>query len=111
MFQVFTSLADWATLRMGLDINTHLGQAVHFFIEDITKIFVLIYVLIFVISLFRAQLSAEKVRDYLSGKNRWYGYFLAVFLGVVTPFAPVRPSRYLLVLLRRGYRWGLPWRF
>lgn len=86
MFQIFTSLADWATLRMGLDINTHLGQAVHFFIEDITKIFVLIYVLIFVISLFRAQLSAEKVRDYLSGKNRWYGYFLAVFLGVVTPF-------------------------
>ncbi len=60
MFQIFTRLADWATAQMGLCVQTPLGSSVHFFIEDITKIFVLIYVLIFVISLFRAQLSPEK---------------------------------------------------
>ena len=86
MLDIFTWFADWSTAKMGLDITTHLGQAVHFFIEDSLNIFVLIYVLIFFISLFRAQLSPEKVRDYLSGKSRWSGYFLAVFLGVVTPF-------------------------
>ena len=86
MLQVFTKLADWTVGLMGLDTTTQLGTSVHFFIEDIVKIFVLIYVLIFVISLFRSQLSADKIRMYLSGKNRWYGYLLAVFLGVVTPF-------------------------
>ena len=39
MLDIFTWLADWATAKMGLDITTHLGQAVHFFIEDTLKIF------------------------------------------------------------------------
>ena len=86
MLEIFTHLADWAILQMCLSKETHLGSAVHFFIEDSTKIFVLLYLLIFIISLFRSQLSPERVRDYLSGKSRWSGYFLAVFLGVVTPF-------------------------
>ncbi len=86
MLSVFTKIADWSILKMGLSMDTHFGTAVHFFIEDSLKIFVLIYVLIFIISLFRSQLSPEKVRDYLSGKSRWYGYALAVFLGIVTPF-------------------------
>ncbi len=71
MLGLFTDLADWAVLQMGLSVDTHLGAAVHFFIEDSTKIFALLYGLIFVISLFRSQLSPERVRDYLSGKSRW----------------------------------------
>ena len=81
LLDIFTHLADWAILQMGLTKETHLGSAVHFFIEDTSKIFVLLYLLIFIISLFRSQLSPERVRDYLSGKSRWSGYFLAVFLG------------------------------
>lgn len=111
MFQIFTSLADWSVLKMGLDTSTHFGQAVHFFIEDITKIFVLIYVLIFVISLFRAQLSAEKVRDYLSGKNRWYGYFLAVFLGVVTPFCSCSSIPLFIGFIAAGIPFGITMAF
>lgn len=55
MLGVFTELADWLTSLTGFDLETHFGQAVHFFIEDVTKIFVLIYVLIFIISLFRSN--------------------------------------------------------
>ena len=83
MLEVFTWLADWSTAQMGLDVNTHFGQAVHFFIEDITKIFVLLYVLVFVISLFRAQLSAERVRDYLSGKTQGELHSLLSFRPIV----------------------------
>ena len=64
MLEIFTDLADWTILQMGLAKDTHWGAAVHFFIEDSTKIFVLLYVLIFIISLFRSQLSPERVRDY-----------------------------------------------
>ena len=86
MFEIFTKFADWSIAQMGLSRADKLGEAVHFFIEDTTKIFVLIYVLIFAISLFRTHLSPEKVRDCLSKKSRWAGYFFAVFLGTVTPF-------------------------
>lgn len=107
MLEIFTKLADWATAKMGLDLSTHLGQAVHFFIEDTTKIFVLIYALIFVISLFRSQLSPEKVREYLSGKSRWSGYLLAVFLGVVTPFCSCSTIPLFMGFLAAGVPFGV----
>lgn len=107
MLEVFTKLADWATTKMGLDLSTHFGQAVHFFIEDTTKIFVLIYVLIFIISLFRSQLSPQKVRNYLSGKTRWSGYLLAVFFGVVTPFCSCSTIPLFMGFLASGVPFGV----
>ena len=111
MFQTFTHLADWGTTRLGLSTQTPLGSSVHFFIEDASKIFVLIYVLIFVVSLFRAQLSPEKVRDYLSGKNRWYGYFLAVFLGIVTPFCSCSSIPLFIGFITAGIPFGITMAF
>lgn len=107
MLEIFTDLADWAILQMGLAKDTHWGVAVHFFIEDSTKIFVLLYVLIFIISLFRSQLSPERVRDYLSGKSRWSGYFLAVFLGVVTPFCSCSSIPIFMGFLAAGVPFGV----
>ena len=86
MFQFLTDFANIVTVKIGLDLSTRLGSSVSFFIEDTIKIFLLIYVMLFVVSLFRAQLSPEKIKSYLQGKSSWYGYLLAVFLGVVTPF-------------------------
>lgn len=88
-----------------------IGQLRSFFIEDITKIFVLIYVLIFVISLFRAQLSPEKIRNYLAGKSRWYGYFLAVFLGVVTPFCSCSSIPLFIGFITAGIPFGITMAF
>lgn len=107
MLEIFTKLADWAIVKMDLSRETHFGEAVHFFIEDSTKIFVLLYVLIFVISLFRSQLSPEKVREYLSGKSRWAGYFLAVFLGVVTPFCSCSSIPLFMGFVAAGVPFGV----
>lgn len=111
MLNIFTKLADWAIAQMGLSMDTHFGASVHFFIEDTTKIFVLIYVLIFFISLFRAQLSPEKVRDYLSGKSRWYGYALAVFLGIVTPFCSCSSIPLFIGFIVAGVPFGVAMAF
>ena len=107
MLEFCTKLADWAIVKMDLSRETHLGEAVHFFIEDSTKIFVLLYVLIFVISLFRSQLSPERVREYLSGKSRWAGYFLAVFLGVVTPFCSCSSIPLFMGFVAAGVPFGV----
>lgn len=107
MLEIFTHLADWTILQFGLTKNTHLGSAVHFFVEDSVKIFVLLYVLIFIISLFRSQLSPERVRNYLSGKSQWKGYFLAVFLGVVTPFCSCSSIPLFMGFLAAGVPFGV----
>ena len=87
MFQVFTDFASWLSYSiLGLSADTKLGDAVHFFIEDVSKIFVLLIFMIYVIALLRASLNVEKVRDFLAGKNRGIGYLMASFFGAITPF-------------------------
>ena len=87
MFQVFTDFASWLTYTiLGLSADTKLGDAIHFFIEDVSKIFVLLVVMIYLIALLRASLNVEKVRDYLAGKNRGIGYFMGSSFGAMTPF-------------------------
>lgn len=87
MFQIFTDFATWLVYGMfGLEAGSALGGAVHFFVEDVSKIFVLLLVMIYVIALLRASLDVERVRDYLAGKNKGVGYLLGSIFGAITPF-------------------------
>lgn len=87
MFLVFTWLADWFTYGLlGLDKATRLAGAVHFFIEDVSKIFALLLAMIYFIALLRASLNVEKVRDFLAGRQRFLGYLLGSGFGAITPF-------------------------
>jgi len=87
MFQIFTDFATWLVYGVfGLEAGSALGGAVHFFVEDVSKIFVLLVVMIYFIALLRASLDVERVRDYLAGKNKGVGYLLGSILGAITPF-------------------------
>lgn len=87
MFQIFTDLASWLVYDLlGLSADTKLGDALHFFVEDVSKIFVLLLGMIYLIALLRASLNVEKVRNFLAGRNRGIGYLLASGFGAITPF-------------------------
>lgn len=84
---LFTLLADWFTYTiLKMSPETKIGSSVHFFVEDITKIFFLLIVMIYIIAFIRAALNTEKIRDYLHGKHRLFAYFLGSLFGAVTPF-------------------------
>jgi len=87
MLQIFTKLADWMVFDLlKMDPEARLAQSLHFFIEDVTKIYALLLVLIYVIGWLRAGLNTEKIRKHLAGKHRFAGYLLAALFGAVTPF-------------------------
>jgi len=87
MFELFTDFATWLVVDLfGLSKETKLGDALHFFIEDTTKIFFLLLIMIYVIALLRASMNVERVRDYLAGKNKGVGYLLGSGFGAITPF-------------------------
>ncbi|MFV0597395.1 permease [Shewanella sp.] len=87
MFQIFTDFATWLVYGVfGLEASSALGAAVHFFVEDVSKIFVLLLVMIYLIALLRASLDVERVRNYLAGKNKGAGYVLGSIFGAITPF-------------------------
>jgi len=87
MLILFTKLADYLVYDLaGMEKGSHLAGSIHFFIEDTTKIYFLLVIMIYSIAWLRATLNIEKVRDYLAGKNRWIGYISGAIFGAVTPF-------------------------
>jgi uncharacterized membrane protein YraQ (UPF0718 family) len=87
MLELFTKLADYLVYDLaGMEKGSHLAGSIHFFIEDTTKIYFLLVIMIYTIAWLRASLKIERVRDYLAGKNRWIGYFSGSVFGAVTPF-------------------------
>ena len=71
---------------LGLDLAGRLGGAIHFFLYDTVKIFLLLTGLMFVIGMLRASLDLTRARVFLEGRGLAVGLVLAVVLGVVTPF-------------------------
>ena len=64
MLGIFSDFASWLAYSiLGLSPETKLGDAIHFFVEDVSKIFVLLIFMIYVIALMCASLNVERVRD------------------------------------------------
>ena len=108
---ILKHFADFITTGFGLDLNSKLGTSLSFFIEDTIKIFLLIYTMLFIVSLFRKQLSPERIREYLRGKSSWWGYALAVFLGIVTPFCSCSSIPLFIAFLAVGIPFGITMAF
>ncbi|MDT8339020.1 MAG: permease [Sulfurimonas sp.] len=87
MFEWLHDLSSWALFDIfGLAKESHLGEALHFFIYDTIKIFILLLLIIYIVTLLRSYFPVEKARAYISGKHKITGHVLAALFGVITPF-------------------------
>jgi uncharacterized membrane protein YraQ (UPF0718 family) len=78
---------DWVVYQvLGLAAETRLGEAVHFFLYDTSKILLLLCAIIFVVAVIRSFFSVERTLALLGGRRLGVGNLLAAVLGVVTPF-------------------------
>lgn len=112
MFEVFTDLADLLVYELfGLAEQNRWAGALHFFIEDTSKIFVLLVVMIYLISLIRASLNVERVRDFLAGRNRAIGYLSGASFGAITPFCSCSSIPVFLGFTSAGVPVGLTMSF
>jgi hypothetical protein len=112
MFEIFTRLADWSTYDLlKIDPQTHLGEAVHFFVEDTAKIFFLLTTLMLLVGFFRSWISPEKVRHWLDGKPKLLAYVLAVSLGAITPFCSCSSIPLFIAFLGTGIPLGVTMAF
>lgn len=71
---------------LGLVKGSQLGDAVHFFVFDTVKIFILLISIIYFITFIQSYFPLEKIRVYLSGKSKIVGHILAGIFGIITPF-------------------------
>lgn len=95
----------------GLDPLSHIGSAIHFFIMDITKIFFMLILIIYLMGLFRAMMSPERVRDYVRGKPKWLARTLAILLGAITPFCSCSSVPLFIGFVEAGIPLGVTFSF
>lgn len=70
----------------GLDVTTRLGGSINFFIYDVIKITILLFVLIFFISYIQTFFPPERSRRILGRFNGLWARIIGALLGTVTPF-------------------------
>jgi len=108
---MFEYLADRVTALSGLDPEGSAGAAVHFFVMDVTKIFILLVTVIYVMGLVRAMLAPERVREFVRGRPDWQARGLAVSLGAVTPFCSCSSVPLFIGFVEAGIPLGVTFSF
>ncbi len=112
MLRLFTIFADIVTYNwFGLARGKHLTEAVHFFVEDTTKIFFLLVTIIFVVAVVRSFFPPERTRRFLAGKNLFVAHVLAALLGVVTPFCSCSACPLFIGFVEAGIPLGVTFSF
>ena len=101
-------LADWLSYSLfRLAKVSVLGRAVNFFIFDSIKIFLLLAVIIFVVSVIRSYLPPEKTKKWLSNRFEIVGNIIAALIGIVTPFCSCSAVPLFIGLVESGVPLGV----
>lgn len=109
---MFEALADLLVYRaLGFNDASHTSAALHFFVMDLTKIFVLLVTIIYVMGLLRALLSPEHVRAYVRNRPDWQARGMAVTLGAVTPFCSCSSVPLFIGFVEAGIPLGVTFSF
>ena len=112
MFYPIKLFADLLTYRfLKIPPKTLLAEALNFFIYDTIKIFILLAVIIFIVSIIRSFLPQEKIRKILSHKHKYVGNILAAVFGIITPFCTCSAIPLFLGFIEAGVPLGATFSF
>ncbi|PKL52028.1 MAG: hypothetical protein CVV37_03330 [Nitrospira bacterium HGW-Nitrospira-1] len=106
------SFAAYITYDLiNLPRDSRLADALNFFIYDTIKIFLLLFVVIFAISVIRSYFPPEKTKRILSHKKEFIGNILAALLGIVTPFCSCSAVPLFIGFVEAGVPLGITFSF
>ncbi len=101
-----TLIYDW----IGMDPESRLAGALHFFLYDTVKIFLLLAVMIFAIGIVRTWLPEHRLKSWMSRGGLW-GNLVAALFGAVTPFCSCSSIPIFISLLKAGVPLGVTFSF
>ena len=95
----------------GMAQGARLSGALEFFIYDTIKIFLLLSVIIFIVSIIRSYFPPERTKKILSHKREFIGNILAALLGIVTPFCSCSAVPLFIGFVEAGVPLGVTFSF
>jgi uncharacterized membrane protein YraQ (UPF0718 family) len=111
-YNLIQPLANWIAYSIiGLKADSHLGEAVAFFLYDVPKILLLLSGMVFLISVVRTFFSPERTRTLLGGKREGVGNVFAAMLGIVTPFCSCSAVPLFIGFVEAGIPLGVTFSF
>ena len=96
---------------LSLEPDSHLGEAINFFIYDTLKVFLLLTVIIFFVAMIRSYFPPERTRRILLRKRQYLGNGLAGLLGIVTPFCSCSAVPLFIGFVESGVPLGVTFSF
>ena len=111
-YNIIQPLANWISYSaLGLAADSHLGEAIAFFLYDVPKILLLLSGMVFAISITRTFFSPERTRALLGGKREGVGNVFAAMLGIVTPFCSCSAVPLFIGFVESGIPLGVTFSF
>jgi uncharacterized membrane protein YraQ (UPF0718 family) len=105
-------IADWLTWRvMGFSRDSHLGEALNFFIYDVPKLLLLLAGMIFVITFLQTFVDTDKVRTMVEKRSGGSGNLLAALFGSITPFCSCSSVPLFIGFVQAGIPLGITFSF
>jgi len=109
---MLTLFADWFTYTLLRLPKGHLiTEAIHFFVYDIPKIYLLLVVIVFVVAMLRTWIPAEKIKRLLVHRHQFVGNILAASLGILTPFCTCSAIPMFIGFVESGVPLGVTFSF
>jgi uncharacterized membrane protein YraQ (UPF0718 family) len=96
---------------INLEYASRLADVLDFFIYETIKIFLLLIIIIFTISIIRSYFPPERTKRILLYKNIFIGNILAALLGIVTPFCSCSAVPLFIGFVEAGIPLGVTFSF
>lgn len=113
MFDLIQNFADWLIYSLlGIATDSHLAEALNFFIYETIKIFVLLFVIVFLMGIINSYFPVDRLRNFLS-RNKLYGleHLLASIFGALTPFCSCSSVPLFIGFVQGGIPLGVTFSF
>ncbi len=94
-----------------LQIGSHSGSALEFFLYESPKVLMLLVLVVFGVGIIRSFFTPEKTRLILAGRNEFFGNILAATLGIVTPFCSCSAVPLFIGFVTAGVPLGVTFSF
>jgi len=112
LYRNLVTITDWlAYTALHLTRDTHLGEAVWFFLYEVPKVLMLLVLVVFGVGLIRSFFTPERTRRLLAGKRESAGNVLAALLGIVTPFCSCSAVPLFIGFVTTGVPLGVTFSF
>lgn len=111
LYSQLIPLSNWIVSKLPIDPQSHLGEAVQFFVYDTPKVLLLLTLVVFAMGVVRSFFSPEKTRALLAGRAEGVVNVAAAGLGVLTPFCSCSAVPLFIGFVSAGVPLGVTFSF